>query len=862
MPANQRVSTLLTYTLAVLSSMTFEVVLGEPERAIWLSCVIGISKVVLALLAGWLLKFSLSTCFSRSEGQDHSLPIISGLVVAILSIELITRAQLGLWLPLELLLLLALQAVMMALVIISGSGNYHGMVAVMSTFLILFSAALGKPWWLQILVLGYLAAGIWWLMGKHWESLHSHLISSSSRKFPRSWLLIVPLLLGLTILAIPLGYAGVTGSLSGFMPSSGGNGDSSPWARGGVNDGDTVIAGTENVKSFAPIDDAPFMTSHDPSLYDLFDDSYNEPVIPKNQDRAIALPRQFRSTAEQKMAKAQTGGRPFSMLRKSETENKTLPTNISTDAVAFLVGRVPLHLSLQTFAVFDGVVWQAEAEPSIASMQGTIQTIEGKPWFVLPVETRPMGFDQSELHAIKLVQLDTNAIPSPPGLEAVMIDQLTDATFYRWASPGRLRLDRERLPDLTVIHLQSAPVAEKSLRSSRANFPVGAMQYLGMPDDDHLLRLEELAEQITKPYPRGWSQIAAIRDYVRSHYQLDREIRPPVDCENVPAWFLFDSKRGSDYHFAAATAMLLRAAGYPSRLVTGLYARDDRYDYRLRHTAILQEDVHTWVEIHAGLNWWVTVEPTPGYKVLQPVPTISESIMLAIWWSLQIVWQNFFVLLASFAMASVAFWQRHHLLAEWKAYRWRKSCLQLNREALLEAGKILSLRFKAASWDKPDSCTLGRWLQQIRRSLDTTVSRIDGLKSASDMNVTLTRTNEKIRTMAPALRELSRLFECFAELHDAALYGPEDCFERLPSAEAQSSLARLKQLDGHWSSWRLKRVLTVLAQESERSQALSEDTNQPCEFTGGTSSGVVISADTRKAAARFGLNQDQLIVNA
>lgn len=88
--------------------------------------------------------------------------------------------------------------------------------------------------------------------------------------------------------------------------------------------------------------------------------------------------------------------------------------------------------------------------------------------------------------------------------------------------------------------------------------------------------------------------------------------------------------------------MLLRAAGYPSRLVTGLYARDDRYDYRLRHTAILQEDVHTWVEIHAGLNWWVTVEPTPGYKVLQPVPTISESIMLAIWWSLQIVWQNFF----------------------------------------------------------------------------------------------------------------------------------------------------------------------------------------------------------------------------
>ncbi len=329
--------------------------------------------------------------FHQARRQDHSLPIISGLVVALLGIELITRAQLGLWLPLELLLLLALQAVMLALVIISGSGTYHGMVAVMSTFLILFSAALGKPWWLQILVLGYLAAGIWWLMGKHWESLHSHLISSSTRRFPRSWLLIVPVLLGLTMLAIPLGYAGVTGSLSGFMPSSGGNGDSSPWARGGVNDGDTVIAGTENVKSFAPIDDAPFMTSHDPSLYDLFDDSYNEPIIPKNQDRAIALPRQFRSTAEQKMAKAQTGGRPFSMLRKSEVEKKTLPTNISTDAVAFLVGSVPLHLSLQTFAEFDGVVWQARLSPRSHRCREQSRRFRGSPGLYFRWKLAPWG---------------------------------------------------------------------------------------------------------------------------------------------------------------------------------------------------------------------------------------------------------------------------------------------------------------------------------------------------------------------------------------------------------------------------------------------------------------------------------------
>jgi hypothetical protein len=44
------------------------------------------------------------------------------------------------------------------------------------------------------------------------------------------------------------------------------------------------------VQSFAPIEDAPFMTSHEPSLYDLFDDLYNESMKVERQQRAVSLP--------------------------------------------------------------------------------------------------------------------------------------------------------------------------------------------------------------------------------------------------------------------------------------------------------------------------------------------------------------------------------------------------------------------------------------------------------------------------------------------------------------------------------------------------------------------------------------------
>ena len=52
-------------------------------------------------------------------------------------------------------------------------------------------------------------------------------------------------------------------------------------------------------------------------------------------------------------------------------------------------------------------------------------------------------------------------------------------------------------------------------------------------------------------------------------------------------------------------------------MVTGLYARPDRYDPRTRHTPVTAEDVHTWAEIQTAGGVWTPVEPTPGYHLLE-----------------------------------------------------------------------------------------------------------------------------------------------------------------------------------------------------------------------------------------------------
>ncbi len=71
---------------------------------------------------------------------------------------------------------------------------------------------------------------------------------------------------------------------------------------------------------------------------------------------------------------------------------------------------------------------------------------------------------------------------------------------------------------------------------------------------------------------------------------------------------LFDTRRGFCEHYASAFAVLMRAAGVPTRVVTGYQGGEtnDTGDYMI----VRQSDAHAWTEVWLADRGWVRIDPT------------------------------------------------------------------------------------------------------------------------------------------------------------------------------------------------------------------------------------------------------------
>ena len=85
-------------------------------------------------------------------------------------------------------------------------------------------------------------------------------------------------------------------------------------------------------------------------------------------------------------------------------------------------------------------------------------------------------------------------------------------------------------------------------------------------------------------------------------------LNPPLLGEHTVDEFIFGTKQGFCEHFAASFVFLMRAAGIPSRVVTGYQGGEinpvDQF------MAVRQADAHAWAEVWLGSSGWVRVDPT------------------------------------------------------------------------------------------------------------------------------------------------------------------------------------------------------------------------------------------------------------
>jgi protein-glutamine gamma-glutamyltransferase len=673
-------------------------------------------------LMGMATMLAAAAWFRRCARSWASPPSISPLILLLLvspfPIEWVLR-QLGTTPhPLEVVLILGAQLAACGLAAAGVWQRHQPLALIASLFVTMFSVTLAAEAVTVVAAAVYLLSGLAWMITTHWASLEQRMASRQQQRLP--WKIAA---LPVALLLIMVAGVGVVSkdrmwSLDGWVPSSGGSGQDDPAAWRGVGDGEALVAGEEDIQSFGPIENAPFRASEDPSLYDLFNELYDEPVVRnKNQDRAIALPPDTVQQLETQMAKSQRATKEFSTQRKSRSKSPSAMKDLASDALFYVKGRTPLHLRQQLYDVFDGSEWysidpapgEAERFPKLE-----IQESGKRPWLRW---NEPLGsfelFGPMESHAIKVVHLKTNRIPTPFDLRGVHLDQLDKPDFFLWADHRILQMDRLSLPELTAIHLQSQTMDPSLLREWKNWSPTAHARYRLLPSIPEMDRVKQLAQAWVEGLPRGSAQVSAIAQRLRRDYELDMDTKPPEDVACPVAHFLFESRRGPDYLFATAAALMLRSLDYSTRMVGGFYASPERFDSKRQHTPVVSADAHLWVEVHLSGQQWITVEPTPGYDVLRPPPGWLEwGVQLALSAMGWVVDQA--IPLTFAAIAAVCAWWWRKPLQVWLAWlQWRWWAAPTSRRRILQTMRFVERCWQLAGLPRPAGCPPGRWAQRL-----------------------------------------------------------------------------------------------------------------------------------------------------
>jgi protein-glutamine gamma-glutamyltransferase len=612
--------------------------------------------------------------------------------------------------PLEVVLISSVLCLVCGLAAAGCWREFQPLAMLGSLFVVMFSATLWNGALPIAGTAGFALCGLAWLVIDHWAAL-SLRMKDRRRASPRGTLVLPGVLAGCLVVGLALGGANRIWSLKGWMPSSGGDGNYDPAAMSGVGNGDALVSGQDNIQSFGPIEDAPFRSSEQPSLYDVFNELYDEPVTTKNMDRSVALPPEFGGVPEKRMTRTERAAREFSTLRKMSSSTAKVE-GLRSNALLYVKGRVPLHMRLTIHDLFDGITWYPADPPPEEKLPRLTMAKEGpRSWLIPGNPARAWDFlAPTESHALKIIHLDTNRIPTPLFLRGLHIDLLDDPTFYKWAGDGLLALDRKKLPSLTTIHLRSRAVNHRLLAKEVFWSRETGQPTAVLPVGGEMEQVRRLAHAWTVGVPRGSAQIDAIVSRLKAEYVLDRDHKTAPDSPLPVADFLLRERRGPDYQFATATAVLLRSLGYSTRFVTGFYAAPERFDRAKEHTPILGEDAHAWVEVYLAGPTWVAVEPTPGYELLATPPG---------WWDRVVatarklaagafaVWP----VLVTVGMVLLVGWRERDRLADLAVTGWwRLRPVRTQRERVLATFGLVEYRGRLARAGRPRGKSPERWL--------------------------------------------------------------------------------------------------------------------------------------------------------
>lgn len=760
---------LICVVQALLAACVFTVTEHDDHHnTFWCTLEIVLQSVV--VVAATIYIRTRVTRFSRSTAI---LPMLIMVVCLSLICEPIQRLLLGDGHAFEMLIMHSQCNLMLALAVCGFRMAYQRLSVLIAVFTTIFCCTISDAHGLLFLVAGFAVSALVWLVAAWWENVDRRVLRETRRGMPRLQLAAGAVFSVLMIWgATGTGANRATHALEGFLPGSGGNGEYDEHSRGGVNDGDALVAGSKNIKSFAALEDAPFMDSDQPSLYDVFNETFDEPTRPiKKHQRAVALTADLMEHVHRQISEARQAGREFSMVRGQKEGDNRSARDLNAHALFHVAGRTPAHFRLEVFEHFDGVSWLA-GEPVPLQDPPRIRTVDDEPWLSIPVAGHGYGiFCGTEAYSIKTSGLDGNVVPAPAHLAGVSIPHVDRADMYHVDTNGLVSLDRESLPAMTPLNVVSHCVDRRTIQENvfiPSNLPPSHLNVL--PEGEDMERVRQLADQITTGVPHGWAQIAAIEEHLRNSFTLDREARMAPDTASPVATFLFETRRGPEYLFAGSAAVLLRSLGYPARVVSGFYASPESYDAKRHHTPVHASDAHLWCEVRIGASTWLTIEPSPGYELLIPPSTFWERAtarLEAIWLAVK---RNSLLLVALTLGLIVAVIKRRYLENALRTLEWHLAGSRDQRSRATQLARLIDHRLRLAGLPRRSGTTLKRWARQppltpVRDDLSRIADLADQAAfDPGDSNIAVEPGELKRLASQLSFRELRRLNQAASEM--------------------------------------------------------------------------------------------------
>ncbi len=284
----------------------------------------------------------------------------------------------------------------------------------------------------------------------------------------------------------------------------------------------------------------------------------------------------------------------------------TLPISAQSDGSQYLI--------TEAFSSYDGVGnWQRAQ--AIEQVYATNQP--------LPSSTSVYQFDTYRITFLATPAGGQRFIFAPgsdaasfsiPSANLISVGSHEPITWLAQSSlpVGSTYMATGHVSSATVKQLQSVPYPADAAISGAPNAysPEILSEYmpLDQPMDSHIIAT---AKQVTHGAKTMYEAATDIENYLHQNFVYNAHNPNPPPNEDATAWFL-QRKQGFCTFFASAMALMGRALGMPTRIVSG-YATGT-YDSKTNSFIVRGTQAHTWTQIYFGQYGWINFEPTATFS--------------------------------------------------------------------------------------------------------------------------------------------------------------------------------------------------------------------------------------------------------